>query len=221
MKDENIEKRIYSAQDLQLRAATDEETGKRYLEGYAALFGVKSRLLANWERGLFYEIIERGAFDEVLRDPNLDVTFNINHNDDYLIARTMAGTLELSVDDTGLKFRAEIPEGVSYAEDAYKLVETGNLNQNSFAFVSSESDYSWGEYEDDIPIGRLNNIRKLLDTSVVTRGAYEETSIEARSELALRSYEMYVEEQKEEEEVPDYSFEAEARKRKLNLKNKL
>ncbi|MDP4953194.1 MAG: hypothetical protein NWQ53_06085, partial [Flavobacteriales bacterium] len=51
--------------DIQLRAATDEESGKRYIEFYGSVFNQESRLL--FEDGVvFREIIEPNAFDKVL-----------------------------------------------------------------------------------------------------------------------------------------------------------
>lgn len=184
-----IERRFFTAEDQAHFRAETNESGDRYIVGYAAVFGRKSKLVFG-DRGLFYEIIERKAFDEVLQDPLLDVTLNFQHSDNYLIARSTAGTLEMTTDDYGLLIRAKLPN-VSYANDLYELVSRGDLKAMSFAFWANEEDYRWGEYDGDFPIGYLEKVRDLLDVAVVVRPAYEDTRVGARSELATRSYEAY------------------------------
>lgn len=211
MKD-NIQRRYFvNTDETQLRSLKEDESGKRFIVGYAAKFNIRSKLVFG-PRGIFYEEILPGAFDEALRSTNLDTTFNFQHDDNFIIARTLAGTLKLSVDEIGLRYVAEIPDGVSYAEDLYRLVETGNIRDNSFAFFASEDDYEWGEYADDeIPVGKLRNIRKLYDCAAVVRGAFDGTEIETR-DLIHRSYDLFL-----NKETNKNNFEGESRKRKINL----
>ena len=155
-----------------------EEDGKRYVEGYASLFETESKLI--FERGdLFTEIIERGAFDKVLADVNLNVIYNFNHDKAKLIARTKNNSLELSTDEVGLKFRAEIPN-VSYANDVYELIRTQALYENSFAFAVKETDIEITRDKDGKLIRRVKEISRLSDVSTVVNGAYSGTSIWAR-----------------------------------------
>lgn len=206
---ENIEKRFLS-EEAQFRAF--EEDGKNFLEGYAAIFNSQSRLLS--ERGIiFYEQLERTAFDNVLKEENLDVYLTFNHSRDQIIARTISGSLKLSTDDTGLFFRAEIPN-VSYAQDVYELVKRGDLVDNSFAFQFADEDMTHGKAKDGLPLRTVSNVRNLIDVSVVTKGAYAETEVEARG---LKEYI----EKEETENAPKtdiYFDEAEKRFRILKLK---
>ena len=99
-----IQERVYESKDLQFRAVEDGD--EKILEGYAALFNVRSKLLFN----SFYEVIEPGAFDNILRSEDLDVILNFNHDNSLVMGRTINGTLELRSDETGLFFRATLPK---------------------------------------------------------------------------------------------------------------
>lgn len=175
---DNIEKRYCPViDDIKFRAVTDED-GKRYLEGHAAVFNSRSKLISEWGE-LFYEEIERGAFTDVLDNPDLDVILAPNHNSMQVMARTTSGTLILSEDETGLFFRAEIPD-ISYANDVYVSVERGDLFENSFAFSVDSDGYTWTETEEQIPLRKISKVKRLVDVSVVTHGAYSETKVDAR-----------------------------------------
>ena len=177
MRRPKIEKRsFFPTEETSFRAI--EEEGKRYLEGYASVFQQKSKLI--FEHGkFFYEVIDPRAFNEVLNDPKLDVYLTFNHSRDKVIARTTSGTLQLSTDQKGLKFRAELPN-VSYALDAYELVKRGDLFENSFAFVVKSGDEEWTKDSEGNNIRVVKKVSRLIDVSVVTSGAYENTTISAR-----------------------------------------
>ena len=212
-------------QDENFRAV--EEDGKRYLEGYAAKFNVRSKLIFEGGR-LFTETLERGAFDNVLDN---DVILTFNHSKDKVMARTTSGTLELNTDDVGLKFRAELPNNVSHATDTYELVKRGDLNANSFAFFVTKEGQTWSKDTDGNPVRSINEIKKLSDVSVVTNAAYPETEIAARSlaeveaeveeEVTDEVTEEVVEEVVEEEELEvttqDIINELEKLKMKLKI----
>jgi len=206
-----FEKRFYSTE---FRAV--EEDGKKYLEGYAAKFGVRSKLL--FENGrLFTEELSRDAFEGVLEN---DVILTFNHSKDKVMARTTSKTLQLNTDDTGLFFRAELPSNVSYANDIYQLVERGDLNSNSFAFYVTREGQSWTKDEEGNPLRTIKKVERLSDVSVVTNAAYPDT------EVAARSYEETREDEPEETEEEPREVENEEPAvddeiEKLKLKTKL
>ena len=174
---DKIEKRVLAlTNDIRYRAV--EEDGKRFIEGYAAVFSSRSKLIMEMGE-LFYEEVERGAFADILVDPELDVILNFNHSRDLVMARTTNGTLTLSEDDAGLFFRAEIPD-VTYANDTYELVKNGTFFENSFAFLVDSDGFRWATTDEDVPLRIISKVRKLIDVSIVTYGAYPETSVEAR-----------------------------------------
>ena len=187
----------------EVRAAGDDSL---VIEGYASNFDVK------YDLGYFKESVARGAFDSVMED---DVRFLVNHTGAPL-ARTTNGTLELSVDEKGLKYRAALAD-TQEGRDLYKLIKRGDITQSSFAFTIDED--TWSE---DRSTRTITKVGRLLDTSAVTYPASPTASVYARN-MAMAKKE--VEELKPEQEAPEVRQEPETIKtevRKLapnNLKN--
>jgi uncharacterized protein len=146
----------------EVRAAGDDSL---VIEGYAANFDTETDL------GYFRETIARGAFDDVLED---DVRLLLNH-DGAPMARTTNGTLELSVDENGLKYRAALAD-TQDGRDLYKLIKRGDISQSSFAFTIS--DEKWSE---DRSTRTVQKMGRLLDVSPVTYPAYATTTVSARN----------------------------------------
>ena len=157
---ENVELRT-----SEVRAAGDDAL---VVEGYASNFDVE------YDLGYFKETVARGAFDGVMED---DVRFLLNHTGAPL-ARTTNGTLELSVDDQGLKYRAALAD-TQDGRDLYKLIKRGDISQSSFAFTI-EAD----EWSEDRSTRTITKVGKLLDTSAVTYPASPTASVYARNMAA-------------------------------------
>ncbi len=184
----NIETRIYKF-EKEYSARALEDNGIRYIEGYASIFNQRSKLIL--ENGIFfYEIIDRNAFDNVLQYINLDVIFTFNHNNSNLVGRTRSKTVTLSTDDYGLKYTLIVPN-TTLGNDLYELIKRGDLYENSFAFIVDKEDWSTDENGDNIRT--VLNIASLVDISVVTYGAYANTTV------AARSYEEFKEKKEEVE----------------------
>ena len=149
----------------EVRAAGDDAL---VVEGYASNFDVE------YDLGYFKETVARGAFDGVMED---DVRFLLNHTGAPL-ARTTNGTLELSVDDQGLKYRAALAD-TQDGRDLYKLIKRGDISQSSFAFTI-EAD----EWSEDRSTRTITKVGKLLDTSAVTYPASPTASVYARNMAA-------------------------------------
>lgn len=155
----------------------DDDAEKMVLEGYAIVFDEET--LIGDEKNGFIESISRSALNET----NLkDVPMKYNHNDSFLIiARTRNKSLTLTVDEKGLKVRAELLDTESN-KDIYKMVKAGLLDKMSFAFtVSGQKIDRSGE----IPKRTITGIDRLFDVSIVDLPAYEQTSIAASRSLAL------------------------------------
>ena len=153
---ENVELRT-----AEVRAAGDDSL---VIEGYAANFEQRTDL------GYFKEEIARGAFDDVMDD---DVRLLLNH-EGAPMARTTNGTLELSIDDTGLKYRAALAD-TQDGRDLYKLIKRGDITQSSFAFTIAEQEWS-----EDRSTRTVTKMARLLDVSPVTYPAYPTTTVAAR-----------------------------------------
>ncbi|TFW48037.1 HK97 family phage prohead protease [Bacillus sp. 005/A4HT-01/001] len=153
----------------------DDESKSEYVEGYALKFEKWSERL-----GWFKEIISRGALDEADMS---NVIALFNHKIDYPLARntvsTGAGSLQLTVDTIGLKFRFE-PTDTTYGQDLMKNLRAGVINQCSFSFSldhsGDEEPDEWTRNEEEkLYERRINRINRIFDISLVTTPAYSDT----------------------------------------------
>lgn len=163
----------------ELRTSEPTEDTKMIVEGYAIVFDEPTDLG-------YIEVIERGALDNC---DMRDVCLKYNHEDDFLImARTRNKSLQLEVDEHGLKIRAELID-TSSNRDIYKSIQAGLLDKMSFAFIVSDA--SW-DTVDGRDVRRIKGIEKLFDVSVVDVPAYDQTEIYARSKsVAEKEQEEY------------------------------
>tara|TARA_Y100000592_G_scaffold95208_1_gene161222 strand:+ start:3127 stop:4962 length:1836 start_codon:yes stop_codon:yes gene_type:complete len=145
----------------------DAEGDEMILEGYAAVYNSETDL------GHFREVISPGAFDDVMTD---DVRALINHDPNLILGRTANGTLELSTDERGLKYRVKLG-GQQYAKDFYESVKRGDISQSSFAFTIEKQ--SWNE---ERTVRSVDKVRQLLDVSPVTYPAYAAATVQAREQ---------------------------------------
>ena len=145
----------------------ESEGDDMMLEGYAAVYNSETDL------GHFREVIKPGAFDDVLDN---DVRALINHDPNLILGRTTNGTLELSVDERGLKYKVKLGDQ-QYAKDFYESVKRGDISQSSFAFTIDKQ--SWNE---ERTVRSVDKVRQLLDVSPVTYPAYAAATVQARDQ---------------------------------------
>ena len=155
----------------------EEDEQKKVLEGYAIVFDQET-LIGDKDKG-FIESIDRNALKNAYMK---DVPMKYNHDDSFLIiARTRNNSLRLTVDDIGLKVRAELIDTDSN-KDIYKMVKAGLLDKMSFAFTVSSQKI---DRSGDIPKRTITGIDRLYDVSIVDLPAYDQTSIVVGRSLAL------------------------------------
>ncbi|HEY1705622.1 MAG TPA: HK97 family phage prohead protease [Trebonia sp.] len=158
----------------------------QHITGYAAAFGKLSRRL-----GGFVERVMPTAFNES-RDANWpDVVCRYNHKDDMVLGTTAAGTLQLEVDERGLRYDVVPPK---HRADVMELIERRDVRYSSFAFRCAVpgTDDDWGLSDFGIPLRSLHNTT-LLDTAPVLDPAYRDTSAVARNMTgAVESLAMWV-----------------------------
>ncbi len=161
-----MEKSIKEKRITEVR--TLDNTDKMIVEGYAVIFDSIADL--GWSK----EVVDRNAFNGCDMS---DVSMKYNHEDNVLImARTRNNSLQLIIDDKGLKIRAELID-TQNNKDIYKMIQAGLLDKMSFAFTVSNEDINY-----ETNTRRILSIDKLFDVSVVDVPAYEATEIYARSE---------------------------------------
>ena len=154
-----------------------DQNGRTVIRGYAAVFESESQDL-----GGFVEIIERGAFDDVMRS-NPDVFGKYNHT--QVIGRTSSGTMRLMVDERGLRYEIDPPKS---AAAVVELIERGDCRGSSFAFRTRAADESWTRDANGRMIRRIKKFSFLGDAGPVDTPAYlaTETYVSKRAiEMAL------------------------------------
>ena len=183
-----MEKKIKEVRLKELRALDDVQEEKMIVEGYAIVFDEPTDL------GGYTEIIERSALNNCDMD---DVCMKYNHEDGVLImARTRNKSLQLTVDEHGLKVYAELID-TSLNRDIYKSIRAGLLDKMSFAFIVSDANWDTINGKDT---RRISGISKLFDVSVVDVPAYDQTEVYARSKETV---------EKEQEEYHKLKLEKE------------
>lgn len=157
--------------DVELRADGEQNV----VEGLAAVIDQPTDL------GWFEEVIDRHAFDDTDMS---DVVLNFNHNDDYVLAGTRNGSLQLWVDNDGLHQRSEVID-TTQGRDVMKLVRNHLISKQSFRFQIDRDGEEWETLENGKERRTITKIAKLWDVSLVTFPAYPQTSVFARDEDTL------------------------------------
>lgn len=162
------EKRCLVNRQSRFKTRADEETGKRYISGYFAVFGDLYEILPGMT-----EEVDPHAFDEALDD---DIRCLADHDSRIVLGRNIAGTLTLKIDDKGLWGEVEINPNDTEAMNVYARVQRGDVNQCSFAFDVIEQEEQWSSNTVHWILKKV----KLYEVSVVTFPAYEGTEVDAR-----------------------------------------
>jgi HK97 family phage prohead protease len=166
-----IEHRTYS---VELRVDGEGESPK--IAGYAAVFDQPSEMIG----GMFIERLSPGSFTKALRGKP-DVLALWNHDANYPLGRSTAGTLRMSQDDTGLAVEIDPPD-TQWANDLITSMKRGDIRNMSFAFTVSPKGEQWSEDAKGIPVRTITEVSRLFDVSVVSRPAYPQTSVAARGD---------------------------------------
>jgi HK97 family phage prohead protease len=195
---ENREKRTYLG-SIEIEKRDGEET--RTISGYAAVFDKWSHDL-----GFFREKLSRTAFDGVDMS---DVVATFNHNFDHVLARSSSGTLNLSVDENGLKYTFDAPNTTA-GNDLLENVRNGNIKGSSFMFTVKKQTWKYTE-DDEADERTIEKVGSLIELGPVTMPAYPDTS------AAKRSHEENKPQQKVD--IEDLQYRAKALRKKNAINN--
>lgn len=147
--------------------------GDMIVEGVPVVFNQETLIYKDASGFEYREMIDANAFSGAKMD---DVVLVVDHIGKPL-AKTKNGTLELELRGDGLYMRAQLNKN-STGREAYEDILNGFYDKMSFSFVVSEEEYR----KTDGAITRvITRIKDLYDVSVVTRPAYNQTSVIARS----------------------------------------
>lgn len=185
---EKIERRFLLIRDDEIRLKKEDGEPTKII-GYFAKFGKKSDNL-----GGFREIIEKGFFEDALKES--DTVDLFNHDTNFILGRVSAGTLKIQEDDIGLKYECTVPDTQLIKDLVLSPIERGDIKGNSFGFRIKGNGDMWEEDEDGIVIRTLlkGGCKELIDGSQVVHPAYPDTAV------ALRSLDDWKEEKIEKEE---------------------
>lgn len=175
-----MDKRYLNIHDLR----TSDEDNNPVIEGYFAVFG---DIYEVWDGAT--ESIAPGAFDESISG---DVRSLYNHNDDLVLGRTSAGTMELRQDSHGLWGRVKINTNDTEAMNAYERIKRGDITGCSFGFNIAEETT---EVRDDGTVHwTITKVNPLYEISPCAFPAYEATHVSARKknldDIAKRKLEL-------------------------------
>lgn len=166
---EGFETRVISGVKFRM----EKRDGKNIAVGHAAVFNSESLDL-----GGFTEVVAPGAFSDVLKsDPDTRALFN--HDPSMVLGRSIAKTLRMVEDGSGLKVEIDMPD-VTYANDLQVLMDRGDIDQMSFAFRVAQGGDEWKRTESG-PRRTVKKIAELSDVSIVTYPAYPDSRVAMRS----------------------------------------
>lgn len=175
--DKNLEVRSYGGD----AAPTIEG---RTIEGYAIVFNQRSEVMIDWSSDTgwrkFVEVISPEAVTEDLIQRS-DVKATTEHNRERLLARSNKGigTLSLTPDDYGLKYRFDAPN-TTEGDFAVEMIKRGDIGGSSFAFRVKKSDEEWKK-DGDLWVRTINAFDGLYDVTITTDPAYSQTDVTVRS----------------------------------------
>lgn len=181
-----MEQRILNMKDVKTR----EEGGKRYLEGYFAVFGETYQVFDGW-----IETIERGAFARYLASGE-DVKVLWNHDANIVLGSTGNGTASLREDEKGLYGSVEINENDQDAVNAYARIARGDVDGCSFGFDVARQEEWWDD--DGIYHTKITEVDPLYEVSPCTFPAYKATSVSARAKDSFEDAKRRFEQAKEQ-----------------------
>lgn len=174
----NIEERLYRTTLTLEERATDAGGKAVFFEGQGIVFNQPSRPLYDERKGAFIEYIEPGAIDE--NTDTSEVLAVFNHDENRLLGANYSGTLRFVTTDTAVSVTIRKPEN-SVGNDCAEWVRRGDIRAMSFKFVVGSD--RW-EVKDNVTYRYVEKIARLLDLSLVTRAAYQQTTID----MAARAY---------------------------------
>lgn len=164
-----MEKKILRFFDTEIVSRSESEESMS-VEGYALKFDTWTEIGS--QKWGWKERISRTALDKA---DTSSAVFNFNHDMSSLLAGRKNNTLQLIVDDIGLRIKADIIP-TALGRDVYEMIKAGLINRMSFAATIVSDTWDDG-YEEGWDLRTINSFGKLYDVSAVTFPAYDDTPL--------------------------------------------
>lgn len=162
---------------LEIRAA-DSDDGKRTIIG-AIKYDTDSADMRDWYGDTIVEQIASGAFADSIATRGVVGLWS--HDTSQVLGNTKSGTLRLFDGKTEMRFELDIPD-TSTGNDAWALVERGDVDGVSFGMRVIKDKWSSEKREDDTKIYKRTILAaELYEISPVAFPAYPSNEVSARS----------------------------------------
>jgi HK97 family phage prohead protease len=174
----NLERRMASGK-VELRGA---EGTPKTIVGYGAVFNQETVIRAAGGVS-FRELILPGAFRSVVAAGG-DLFSLFNHDENFVLGRTLAGTLTIAEDATGLRYEATPP---ATRADVLESIQRGDVTGSSFGFLVADGGETWTRpaKAGDLALRTISAFEAVRDVGPVTFPAFDETTAEVRSAAAV------------------------------------
>jgi HK97 family phage prohead protease len=147
------------------------------IDGHALVYNKWSEDL-----GGFRERIIPGAATKSI-DGGADVRGLFNHDPNYILGRSLAGTLELEDQPKGLRYLIDPPTSPTIRDLVLAPMERKELTQSSFQFITTDDE--WREPKSKSGLWERDLIAfELVDVSPTTFPAYPQTDAGLRTRIA-------------------------------------
>lgn len=175
---------------LEVRAA---ESGKKKVTGYALKWNQR------YNMGWFTEEISREALSKA---DLTDVRALLNHDPNFVLGRTTAGTLSLTEDEVGLRYEIDLPD-TQAGRDLATSIDRGDISQSSWGFTLRADDDATGDEwsrQEGKDHRTITAVRRVFDVSPVTFPANPDTDVARRHFDAIQTDKQQAEKAKTDEQ---------------------
>ena len=171
----NSTNREYRNMKIETRDIVPGEEERKIVTGYASTFEEPYKLF-EWDGGEYWEVVDRGAFDKTDMS---DVIMQYDH-EGRVFARTRNNTLDVAVDEHGLKIEADL-SGTEIGRELYEEIRGGYTDRMSFGFTVNGESEDYEKLENGVVkyTRRITSVNKLYDVSAVSMPANDGTEIGA------------------------------------------
>lgn len=165
----------FTPDKCQVRSEGDGEQKKTYIAGRAIEFSRQSPFYGSGDEK-WAEIIEPTALQSARMD---DVVALFNHNQNFILGRSGAGNLSLTVDDKGLRYEVEVDGEITYVRDLLRAIARNDVQGSSFEFrLPDKSGSEWRDIGEGKFLHVIKSFEQIRDVSPVTRPFYPTTQVQ-------------------------------------------